>query len=169
MPDTARSPIRRPIQSFVTLFIVSLAFLLARSLTRALELELTESSILIDRGKTVSALRRFKDMGIRIALDDFGTGYSTLEYLRDFPIDTLKIDRIFAANIDADPTAAALTASIIGMGHALGLHVVAEGIKTEGKMAYLQDQGCDEIQGFLISRPLPESEFRQHLARPSFF
>jgi EAL domain-containing protein (putative c-di-GMP-specific phosphodiesterase class I) len=143
MPDTARSPVRRPIESFVTLFIVSLAFLLAPSLTRALEIELTESSILIDCGKTVSVLRRFKDMKIRIALDDFGTGYSTLEYLWDFPFDTLKINRIFAANIDANPTAAALTASIIRMGHALGPHVVAEGIKTEGQMAFFRDQGCD--------------------------
>ena len=135
----------------------------------ALELELTESAILLDRKKTVAALRHLKAMGVRIALDDFGTGYSTLEYLREFPVDTLKIDRIFAADVTADPTAAALTAAIIAMGHALGLRVVAEGVETEAQLAFFREQGCDEIQGFLVSRPLPESEFQQQLTRNTFF
>jgi EAL domain-containing protein (putative c-di-GMP-specific phosphodiesterase class I) len=135
----------------------------------ALELELTESAILLDRKKTVSDLHRLKSMGVRIALDDFGTGYSALEYLRDFPVDTLKIDRIFALNVHTDPAAAALTASIIAMGRALGLRVVAEGIETKEQMAFFRKHGCDELQGFLISRPIPESEFRRLFANAGPF
>ncbi len=134
----------------------------------ALELELTESAILLDRKKTVAVLRSLKDMGVKIALDDFGTGYSTLEYLREFPVDTLKIDKIFATDVSGDPMAGALTASIIAMGHALGLRVVAEGVETEAQLAFFRAHGCDELQGFLISRPLPEREFAQQLARPAF-
>jgi EAL domain-containing protein (putative c-di-GMP-specific phosphodiesterase class I) len=101
---------------------------------------------------------RLRALGVKIALDDFGTGYSSLSYLRRLPADALKLDRSFLAEIASEPSAAALTASIVGMGIALGLRVVAEGVEEEGQLKLLRAWGCHEAQGFLFGRAVPADE-----------
>jgi diguanylate cyclase len=124
-----------------------------------IELELTET-ILVDNIKTnIQRLQLLKKLGIQIALDDFGTGYSSLGYLQQFPFDILKIDACFIHNIDRNETNAVITKTIIDMAHQLGLKVVAEGVETEAELDFLRKCKCDEIQGFLFSRPLSTKEF----------
>jgi len=118
-----------------------------------LELELTENFFMEDTQQNRSALEKIKGMGVRISLDDFGTGYSSLQYLKTFPIDTLKIDRSFVQDIDANSTNARLVVSMIGIGHGLGLKVLAEGVETHQQVLFLQAHGCDYAQGFYFSRP----------------
>ncbi|NLM74338.1 MAG: EAL domain-containing protein [Clostridiaceae bacterium] len=123
-----------------------------------LELEITES-ILMDSYKVISAnLNRLKKLGVKIALDDFGKGYSSLSYLKHLPIDTLKIDKSFIDNIHPDKDDADLTGMIVKLGQNLGLTVVAEGVEEQDQMDYLRANGCHKIQGYLISKPLPEDE-----------
>ena len=122
---------------------------------RWLELELTESMLMNDPRSTIATLRRFKDAGIHLSIDDFGTGYSSLSYLKRFPIDALKIDRSFVREITTNPDDAAIATAIILMGHSLKLDVVAEGVETESQLSFLQILQCNEVQGFLISRPVP--------------
>jgi len=124
-----------------------------------LELELTESMLMRDIDSTLTQLRRFKDIGIKLSLDDFGTGYSCFSYLCRFPIDTLKIDQSFVRDVVDDANTAGIVASIIGLAHRLHLNVVAEGVEREAQLGYLRKLGCDEIQGYLFSRPLPEHEY----------
>jgi EAL domain-containing protein (putative c-di-GMP-specific phosphodiesterase class I) len=97
-------------------------------------------------------------MGVSVAIDDFGTGYSSLAYLRALPIQKLKIDRSFIKGIPADPEATALVGEIVRLAHVLSLHVVAEGVETQAQAAYLRDAGCEGMQGFLFSRPVPAAE-----------
>jgi EAL domain-containing protein (putative c-di-GMP-specific phosphodiesterase class I) len=97
-------------------------------------------------------------MGVRVALDDFGTGYSSLSHLVRLPISTVKIDRSFVRDLLSVPEHAAVAASVIALGHRLGLTVVAEGVETIGERGVLRDEGCDAIQGFLYSRPVPAEE-----------
>ncbi|HEY8120988.1 MAG TPA: EAL domain-containing protein [Myxococcota bacterium] len=123
-----------------------------------LQAEITESLILRDEESVIAALMDLRASGVSIALDDFGTGYSSLSYLRRLPVDTLKIDRSFVAPIARSRDAAALTRSIVGMGKALGLRVVAEGVETQEQRALLADWACDEIQGFVIAPALPPEE-----------
>jgi len=119
-----------------------------------IELEVTESMVMQNAEETLSVLHRLRQAGIRLAIDDFGTGYSSLVYLKRLPIDTLKIDKEFIGDLTDDPDDKAITATVITMAHSLGLHVVAEGVETEAQLSYLRAQGCDEIQGYLLSPPL---------------
>jgi diguanylate cyclase (GGDEF)-like protein len=132
---------------------------------RYLSLELTESVLVNHHKEGTEALHSLRAMGLHLAVDDFGTGYSSFSYLKHFPLDTLKIDRSFIREIATHPDDAAITTAIIAMGHALGLKVIAEGVETEAHLALLQKQGCDEIQGYLVGRPVPADRFVEHLAR----
>ena len=121
----------------------------------AVELELTESMLMDRAEQTLARLHAIKRLGVELAIDDFGTGYSSLNYLNRFPIDRLKIDRSFVRAMFEDPTDLAITRAIIGLGHSLGLKVVAEGVETEREAQTLRGAGCDELQGYLFSRALP--------------
>jgi diguanylate cyclase (GGDEF)-like protein/PAS domain S-box-containing protein len=128
-----------------------------------LELELTESLFMSDVTPAVELLHRMKSLGIKLSIDDFGTGYSSFSYLSRFPIDVLKIDRSFVNDITHDANDAAIVASIIALAHNLRLSVIAEGVETAEQLDYLRHQGCDEMQGYYFSRPLPAQEFEQLL------
>lgn len=119
-----------------------------------IELEVTESMVMQNAEQTLAVLHQLREVGVRVAIDDFGTGYSSLIYLKRLPIDTLKIDKEFIGDLTDDPDDKAITATIITMAHSLGLHVVAEGVETPAQLGYLRGQGCDEIQGYWLSRPL---------------
>jgi EAL domain-containing protein (putative c-di-GMP-specific phosphodiesterase class I) len=125
----------------------------------ALELELTESMIMKDPERAVTLMVRLKAMGIHLSIDDFGTGYSSLSYLKRFPIDSVKIDRSFIQDIPGDADDAAITRAIIAMAHSLRLKVIAEGVETAEQLRFLREHGCDEMQGYYFSKPLPEGEF----------
>jgi len=129
-----------------------------RMAPQLLELEITEGIVIHQPIRAARLLEDIKRMGVRLAIDDFGTGYSSLGQLKKFPIDTLKIDRSFIRDIATNPGDRALTEAIIAMGRALGLTVVAEGVETREQEAFLRMHGCDELQGFLFSRPLPAHE-----------
>ena len=122
---------------------------------RSLELEITETAAMRDARHTAQILGALRAMGVRVALDDFGTGYSSLSHLVRLPISTVKIDRSFVRDLLTVPEHAAVAASVIALGHRLGLTVVAEGVETIGERSVLREEGCDAIQGFLYSRPLP--------------
>ncbi|MDD4312099.1 MAG: EAL domain-containing protein, partial [Eubacteriales bacterium] len=128
-----------------------------------LELEVTESMIMNNPKKMIEILQRIKDMGICLAIDDFGTGYSSLAQLKQFPVDTLKIDRSFIRNLPEDKDDKAIAHAIICMGETLGLTVVAEGVETVEQMNYLKDQSCDEMQGFYFSKPVVPEQFAELL------
>lgn len=120
-----------------------------------LEVELTEGSLMENTQHTIASLQRLHTMGVKISIDDFGTGHSSLAYLRRFPIDTLKIDIAFIREVTSNPQDAAITRTIIELAHSLNLRVVAEGVETQAQLAFLKEAGCDQIQGYLFSRPLP--------------
>jgi diguanylate cyclase (GGDEF)-like protein len=124
-----------------------------------LELELTESSLMSNAEDTITVLQNLKALGIQISIDDFGTGYSSLAYLKRFPIDKLKIDIAFVREVTSNPDDAAIVLAIINMAHSLKLHVIAEGVEKDAQLAYLRRHGCDEMQGYYFSRPVPEQEF----------
>jgi diguanylate cyclase (GGDEF)-like protein/PAS domain S-box-containing protein len=119
------------------------------------QLELTESFLMDNALATVEALERLKAIGVTLAIDDFGTGYSSLNYLHRFPIDKLKIDQSFVRDMLEDPADRAITQAIIGLGHALGMRVVAEGVEHAAEAALLRQSGCDELQGYYFARPMP--------------
>ncbi|MHB8509244.1 MAG: EAL domain-containing protein [Candidatus Dormibacteria bacterium] len=121
-------------------------------------LEVTESVVMEDADFAITTLRELKALGVRISIDDFGTGYSSLAYLRRFPLDELKVDKSFVDGLGRDPESTAIVAAVMGMAHALGLTVVAEGVETEVQVAALRNLGCDEAQGYLYSRPKPARE-----------
>ena len=130
---------------------------------RCLDVEITESAMMQNKNVTVSVLRRLKGIGITVSLDDFGTGYSSLSYLKGFPIDTVKIDRSFIRDLTTDPDDAAITAAIISMAKTLNLRVTAEGVETEEQLAFLRAHGCDEMQGYLFSPPVPADQATEML------
>ena len=120
-----------------------------------LELEITESTAMQNPELTLSILDQLSDMGMMLAIDDFGTGYSSLAYLKHLPIQRLKLDRSFVKDLETDSNDAAICAATVALGHKLGLELVAEGVETEGQRDFLAALGCDFVQGFLYSRPLP--------------
>jgi EAL domain-containing protein (putative c-di-GMP-specific phosphodiesterase class I) len=128
-----------------------------------LELEITESLLVKDIAGAIAIFSELQSWGIHIAIDDFGTGYSSLNYLKQFPLNNLKIDRCFIRNINGDPANIAITTAVIQMAHNLNLEVIAEGVETEAELLFLSQHGCDAIQGYFFSRPLPVSEFEELL------
>ena len=138
---------------------------------RYLELELTEGVLMTNASTTVATLKQLKESGFRLAIDDFGTGYSSLAYLQQFPIDTLKIDRAFIKDITLGKVDSPIMRAIIGMGRALKLHVVAEGVETKDQLSFLRMQGCAAYQGFLFSKPVPPNQLlpllKSHLRPPT--
>lgn len=128
------------------------------------EVEITEGVMIEDVGRAVAILRQIKELGVRVAMDDFGTGYSSLAYLQSFPFDKIKIDQAFVAQIDKNPQSAAIIHAIIGLGRSLHLPVIAEGVETEAQRAFLIEEGCAEIQGYLIGRPQPIAHYRHVVA-----
>jgi diguanylate cyclase (GGDEF)-like protein/PAS domain S-box-containing protein len=123
-----------------------------------LKLELTESLFMQETEVVAEVIQALRKLGVRLSVDDFGTGYSSLSYLRRFPVTSVKIDQSFVRSINTDPASAALVRSIIGMAHELRLRVIAEGVETEGQLHFLASHRCDEIQGYLLGRPMPEDE-----------
>jgi len=141
------------------------AMIEARGLeTSALALEITEDFLMADRGRAKAILTRLRDAGILISIDDFGTGYSSLAYLRDLPIDELKLDRSFVMPMATDPRAAALVESTIHLAHSLGLRMVAEGVEDAAAYDQLVAFGCDHAQGYHLSKPLPAGDLDRWLA-----
>jgi diguanylate cyclase (GGDEF)-like protein len=134
-----------------------------------LELELTESLILENVEQTIQIMHELKSLGVSLSLDDFGTGYSSLSYLRRYPIDRIKIDQSFVRDMTEHASSAALVRSILAMACNLGLKTIAEGVETAGQFGYLRKQLCQEMQGYLFSRPVPESDLTQLLREGSKF
>jgi len=128
-----------------------------------LELELTESQLLDDVDNAINVSRQLRGLGVKLAIDDFGTGYSSLSYLKRFPVDYVKIDRSFISELDQVGEDSAIVRAIIAMVHSLELKVVAEGVETQAQVDFLKAHDCDEMQGYLISRPVPADEFVQLL------
>ena len=131
--------------------------------SRLLELELTESHLLDNVENVIATFQQLRDLGVKLAIDDFGTGYSSLSYLKRFPVDYVKIDQTFVRDLAAGGEDAAITRAIIAMAHGLELKVVAEGVETQAQMDFLKLQRCDEIQGYLISPPVPAEQFAELL------
>jgi diguanylate cyclase (GGDEF)-like protein/PAS domain S-box-containing protein len=122
---------------------------------RSLELEITESTAMLNTERTIATLLELRDLGVRIAIDDFGTGHSALSYLRRYPIDRVKIDREFVQEIETSRSNRAIVSAIVAMAHGLDLFVTAEGVETEAQVNFLREQKCEEVQGFLFGRPAP--------------
>jgi EAL domain-containing protein (putative c-di-GMP-specific phosphodiesterase class I) len=131
-----------------------------------LQLEVTESMVMRNVSRAVRVLDAIQSRGIRLAIDDFGTGYSSMSLMKQFPIDTIKIDRSFVRDLPDDSEDKAIAQAIISMGKALGMTVVAEGVETTEQQTFLRDHACDEMQGFLFSKPLPPEQLAD-LLRPT--
>jgi diguanylate cyclase (GGDEF)-like protein len=132
---------------------------------RYLELELTESILLHDMEAAMQTLHSLKAMGVKLSIDDFGTGYSSLSYLKRLAVDKLKIDQSFVRDLTEDPEDAAIVKAIIQLGHTLQLSIIAEGVETDAQLAFLRNYGCDEVQGYFFSRPVPPEEASGLLAK----
>jgi len=130
-----------------------------------LELELTESVAMHNPPSVIAMMNKLHECGVRMSIDDFGTGYSSLSYLKKFKVYKLKIDQSFVRDISKDPEDKAIVSAIINLSKSLGLRTIAEGVETEGQLAFLREQGCDELQGYLFSKPVPARQFEAFLAR----
>jgi len=130
---------------------------------RLIEFEVTESMMMREPEEAVKLLRDLKAVGVRLTIDDFGTGYSSLAYLKRLPIDCVKIDASFIRGIPVDASDVAITETVIAMSRSLGLKVVAEGVETRDQAKFLEQRGCDEMQGFYFSRPLPAEGLAAYL------
>src|SRR5258706_8349835 len=133
----------------------------------ALEMELTESMVMHDAEAAIAILQGLKSLGVTLSVDDFGTGYSSLAYLKDLPIDTLKIDRSFVRDIDAggDSGEGVLAQAIITLGHSLQLKVIAEGVETDAQLRFLGKHKCDEVQGFYFGEPVAPADYAHVLTK----
>jgi EAL domain-containing protein (putative c-di-GMP-specific phosphodiesterase class I) len=131
----------------------------------SLELEITESNAMQNAEISISTLQDLKNLGVHLSMDDFGTGYSSLNYLKRFPIDRLKIDQSFVRDVTHDPDDAAIASAMIAMAHNLHLSVIAEGVETEMQLAFLREQRCDEMQGYLFSPPVEPERFEELLRK----
>jgi predicted signal transduction protein with EAL and GGDEF domain len=131
-----------------------------------LRIEITETSLMSVRERAAQVLEQLRDIGVGVALDDFGTGYSSLSYLKSFPLDMLKIDRSFIAEMLTDVTTASITEAIVTMTRIIGLRVLAEGVENQAQFDFLKKLGCDMVQGFHFSAALPAAEFSKLLASP---
>lgn len=129
-----------------------------------IELEVTESLLLVDIEGAVSKMKALRDIGVRFSVDDFGTGYSSLSYLRRLPLDQLKIDRSFVSNVHLEEKNAVIVRTIISLAQNLGMKTIAEGVEQDAEVDFLRDAGCDHFQGFRFSRPLPADQFASRLA-----
>jgi EAL domain-containing protein (putative c-di-GMP-specific phosphodiesterase class I) len=130
----------------------------------ALEFEITEGAVMRDAENAVAVLKRLSAMGIRLAMDDFGTGTSSLSVLKRLPVDSIKIDQSFIADLGSDAGAQEIVRAVISMGHALGRRIIAEGVESSEQVAILERLGCDEIQGYVLSQPLPSDQLAALLA-----
>ncbi len=130
-----------------------------------LELEITEGALIRDPDAAAVLLAHLSEMGVLVTVDDFGTGHSSLAYLSRFPVDKLKLDRGFVTDIDTNPTHAKIVRAVIGLGHSLGLRVVAEGVDRPDQLAMLRAEACDEAQGFLFGAPMTQCEFEEKLGK----
>src|SRR5690606_32870668 len=129
----------------------------------SLQIEITEGVLLDSAQTTISKLARLKELGVKVSIDDFGTGYSSLNYLKNLPIDKIKIDRSFVNEVISDRHDAAITKAIIGLAHHLNLKVVAEGVETESQFWFLKRNFCDEFQGYFFDRPMAWEDFSRRL------
>ncbi|WP_428480413.1 bifunctional diguanylate cyclase/phosphodiesterase [Pseudomonas protegens] len=134
-----------------------------------LELELTESILMREVSEAMQILDGLKNLGLSIAVDDFGTGYSSLNYLKQFPIDVLKIDRTFVDGLPSGEQDAQIARAIIAMAHSLNLAVIAEGVETHEQLEFLREHGCDEVQGYLFGRPMPANRFEAQFSNDALF
>ena len=128
-----------------------------------LELEITESTLMHDVDKALSTLKAFRDMGVRLAIDNFGTGYSSLSTLRNFPVDTIKIDGALIRDLTEHAVNGGIAEATIAMGRNLSLTVLAEGVETKAQADFLRERACDEFQGFYFSKPVTAGEFAKLL------
>jgi predicted signal transduction protein with EAL and GGDEF domain len=129
-----------------------------------LEVEITEGVLLQENAKTLQTLHRLRELGVRVSMDDFGTGYSSLSYLRSFPFDKIKIDRSFVSDLSANRDGVAIIRAIAGLGKSLGMTTVAEGVETHDQMERIRTEGCTDVQGYLISRPVSATELLAFLS-----
>jgi EAL domain-containing protein (putative c-di-GMP-specific phosphodiesterase class I) len=132
-----------------------------------LVLEITESAVMADPNLALEVLGRLHRLGVGLAVDDFGTGYSSMAYLKELPVDELKIDRSFVSQMATSPSDAVIVRSTIDLGHNLGLRVVAEGVETQHAWQQLSALGCDIAQGYYLGRPMPAAELEQQLTQPA--
>jgi diguanylate cyclase (GGDEF)-like protein len=130
-----------------------------------LELEITEGVLIEDFERSLVLLRRLKALGVRISMDDFGSGYSSLSYFQAFPFDKIKIDQGFVMHLGRNPQSAAIVRAVIGLGHGLGVSIVAEGVETQEQLRFLADEGCDAVQGYFIGRPAPIAQYAALIGR----